>query len=241
VRIINVQYRYKLRAFSGLFTLLVIYQLIALVLSLGGVEQYGTGSNNVNINISIFSTNLMLAVTLLWALVIGWLLPGKQYREGDFYFSGNRVSSNLSNILFLITACVVGGLTVMLSNFLLKVVMVLGFHQKWLYEDVAAFGSAEWLKGFAAMILYIILFASLGYGLSSLLKLRNGIRTFVVLFVICLVVGLSLFDKFQLFIWFGHVFFEEASFFIFVWKVLLTTVIAFGLSIVFTNRQEVRR
>lgn len=52
----------------------------------------------------------------------GILITTKAVRYDDFTFVSNRLSSNLANILFLLTASAIGGAAAVTAGFLLKII-----------------------------------------------------------------------------------------------------------------------
>lgn len=117
------QYLYKLKSHLGMFLAMVGVQVMALLFSLGGVMSYGMGSQYVNLSIRFFSSEMVIGFTCIWIIVVAVWLTTKDYQNIDFTFVSNRLSSNLSNAAFLVTAALIGGVTAMLSGFLLRIIV----------------------------------------------------------------------------------------------------------------------
>ncbi len=118
------QYRFKLKAYLGTLTTLIFVQLIAILLSLGGVGGSGAGNGSISININDYSGDMVTSFTVFWAFITGILITTKSYDEVGYTFVTNRLSNNLANILFLFTASIFAGITAILSRYVLMLVFL---------------------------------------------------------------------------------------------------------------------
>lgn len=117
------QYKYKLKAYLGVFSSLVVLQILGVIFSFSGSGSMGTGAYGINVNISYYSADIVIFFTIIWGFISALLMTTRAYRDDDFVLITNRVSSNLSSIAFMLIASIAGGITAMLSGFLLKVLM----------------------------------------------------------------------------------------------------------------------
>ncbi len=106
---------------------------------------------------------------MIWAFMSAIVMTTKAYRYDDFTFVANRLSSSLANGLFLITASLVGGITAMLSGNVLKII-VFAMNEQVVSSSVEP---QEWLLGFVAACIYMLLFAALGYLVGLLTQLHK--------------------------------------------------------------------
>ncbi|RQD74748.1 MAG: hypothetical protein D5R97_07280, partial [Candidatus Syntrophonatronum acetioxidans] len=120
---VKKQYMFKLRLYMNLFISLVVVQVIAILFTTAGVGGRGTGAGNVNFNETFYSSDIIIAFTLIWAFFTALLLTTRDYRDMDFVFLGNRLSSNISNMGFLVTASLAVGLTAVLGGVFLRVLL----------------------------------------------------------------------------------------------------------------------
>lgn len=240
LEIVKKQYTYKLKAHSGVFTTLVVIQLLGLLFSLTGVSSFGSGSENHSLSVTYYSADIVIVFTMLWAFSSAILVTTKAYRNDDFAFVANRLSSNLSNILFLVAASLMGGMTALLSRFLLAVFLyyVLGLQFS---EGSHFFATAgELVMGFVATCLYILLFSALGYLAGMLVQVS---KLFVVLlpaaFIGNLILGARMGSNE------GNAVFEfifsESSYILFLVKVIVTFGLSFLIAGAVFNRLEVRQ
>lgn len=238
--IVKRLYVYKLKAYIQVFMSLVILQVIAILFSLNGVGQMGSGGGMINVNVGYYSADLVVAFTMLWGFITAILITTKAYRNDDFILVTNRISSNLSNMLFLLTASVIGGIMAVLSTYLLKVIVLVFINDFYLNSTFDSAGTMDMLVGTCAAILYVFLVSLLGYLAGTLVQLN---RLFVVLLPTVFIGGL-LFDgmrgKAGIIMALFEFFFTESSFPLFLIKVICTVALVFSGTFMLSNRMEVR-
>ena len=126
---VKKQFVFKLKANIDVFSSLVGIQLLAILFSLGGVASMGMGGANLSVDVKYYSADLVIVFTMLWSFVTAITITTKPYRNHDFTFVSNRLSSSLSNILFLLTASFIGSITALLSGNLVKLLVSILFKQ----------------------------------------------------------------------------------------------------------------
>ncbi|MBP2243308.1 hypothetical protein J2Z40_003924 [Cytobacillus eiseniae] len=231
-------YLFKLKANIDSFSSLIGIQLLALLFSLGGVTTIGSFSSNLHIDIKYYSADLVIVFTMIWSFVTAITITTKPYRNHDFSFVTNRLTSSVANILFLFTASMLGGITAMLSGNLLKIAITLLLDEP-LY--LIHGGVGEIAIGAVAAILYIFGISAIGYFIGALVQVS---KLFILLLPILLIGSLyfdGMLQRDPIITDFFKFFLFEASFLIFIVKALLTSVLFFLASIVILNRMEVRR
>ncbi|WP_064093973.1 hypothetical protein [Rossellomorea aquimaris] len=235
--VIKKQFFYKLKAYRGVYTSMIVIQLLALLFSLGGMGMGGGGSAIVSYEVNLYSVNLIIGFMMIWAFIISIVTTTKAYREDDFTFVTNRFTSHLSTILFLITASIVGAITTFLAGYTLKVIMF--FITKGDIVTESVFQISIW--GFFGLILYLLLFASFGYTCGMLVQMS---KIFIILIPALLFGSMflmsQLLNKDITLAEIGLVFAGESSFLIFLVKIFITVIPLLGLVTMLTNRMEVR-
>lgn len=238
--VVKKQFRFKLKSYRGIYTSLMVLQLLAILFSLGGEASSGGGSQNFSYDLRHYGGNMILAFMMIWAFISAVIVTTRAYRYDDFTFVGNRLSSHLANIMFLSVTSIVGGITVLLASQLMKVIVM--FYQDWEYIASEPLTFSQFLLGMAAMILYIFLFAALGYLTGTLVQIS---KVFIVIlpavFFGALIVQGLLTEQSTLLVNIGKFFFWESSFLLAIVKVLLVSSLAFGASMLISNRMEVRK
>lgn len=235
------QYFFKLNAFVGSFSALLLVHFIALLFSFMGSGSMGTGSDELSLNVTYYTGNGILMFTLIWAFVTGVTCTTKQSKDGDFTFVTNRLTSHLSNIAFLLTASVIAGLTAMLSSIVIKVIIYFYVGLENVVNHSIVVPPLELLIGIIAMVLYVFLLSGLGYLVGSIVQL-NKVFVAVIpgIFVGLLFLEARLNGEGPLSDIFSF-FAAENSLIIFTLKTLMTVALLLFTAMVISNEVEVRR
>ncbi|WP_246943633.1 hypothetical protein [Bacillus pinisoli] len=229
-QIILRQYRYKWNSFFGVITSLIITQMVGILISLGSTSGGGSSSDTLSVNISYFSGDIIISFSFIWALIVAILLTTKAYRFEDFTYVTNRLTSNLSSILFLVSASIVGGITTILSSICYKLIVVFIYHDVYLIYSPISF--KELVLAMVVTTLYMILFMSIGYLIGMVGQLH---RLFMFVFPPLLLFLLFRNDGAVI-----ESFIFEHSFLLFFIKTFGVSFLFFVLSVIFSNRMEVR-
>ena len=238
-KVVKTQYLYKLKAYGQVFFSLVFIQLLAILFSLYGVGQMGSGSGDIEIKVQYYSADLVVVFTFLWGFITATLITGKGYRYDDFTFITTRLIGNLSNALFLLTASILGSITAMLSAFLIKWIMVLVKGPIYIQQDIQSLTFVEFLIGVAITAFYIFLFCSIGYFVGTLIQLSKLFAFFLpVLFFGLLFLGGI--DGAVVKIVYSFIF-TESSIVVFIFKVFIVISLFFSSSFFLSNRLEVKQ
>ncbi|WP_209812525.1 hypothetical protein [Ammoniphilus resinae] len=236
---VKKQFCFKLKANIDSFSSLVFIQLLAVVFSsFSGVATSGMSSEDIQINVNYYSADLVIPFTFIWAFTTAITITTRPYRNHDFTFISNRLSSSLSNILFLAAATILGSITALLAGNLLKLMMYFRL------ESLVFSGTTslkEVLIGIFVTFLYVFLFSAVGYFVGTLVQLNKlfsvliPVLFFSSLFFGSFILGFSfLTDLFQ---FYG----EETVLSIFIMKTLVTVAVFFIASTSIWNQLEVRR
>ncbi|MBS4205691.1 hypothetical protein [Lederbergia citrea] len=234
--VVKKQFSFKLKAYLGVFSSLMFMQILAIFFSLLGTMSTYHGSSIVSVNFSYFSADTVIVFTMLWGFMSAILITTKATRYDDFAFVANRVSNNVSNTLFLVAASAIGGITSMLSSYLIKLIV-------YFIKDIqygANMTPKELLIGFAAASLYVLLFSALGYLVGIFIQMS---KVFVILLPALLVgsfVVSAVGDNGDWLLAIFNFFVAESSLLIFFIKNIVLSGLLFSFSTVLSNRLEVR-
>lgn len=226
------QVKFKLNAYSGLIYSLIILQIFGILLA-SGAGSSGTSINNTSISLNRTSIELGFLLVAFLAFSVGNLITTKAYRYDDFSYVATRLSSNLANIIVLLVFSVFAGITTYLSGYILRILMF--FFETEFVDSPSIFENPlGTLSIILAMIFILWMFSSVGY-LAGTLFQKHKLLFFGVLiaFVVLLISE----------IWanaYVYIFMENASLLIFTSKIIGITIVLFSLSIVISNRMEVR-
>lgn len=230
------QYFYKLKSYIQVFFTLVIVQLIGILFSLGGIGASGTSSDLFDIDIRYYSGDYVVILTMLWGFISAVIITTKAFRN-DFTFVTNRLSSILSNLLFLLTASFIGGLTVMLSPSILKFIFYYMMEKQYVitYSEMIAFPI-----GIFSTSLYILLSCALGYFSGTLFQIHKVFEVVLPAMFFGAIIGEGS-GKLMIFSTVYEFLLTESSFPLFILKVIVIVGMLFTCSFVFSNRMEVRQ
>ncbi|SET00951.1 hypothetical protein SAMN05216389_104153 [Oceanobacillus limi] len=238
--VVKKLYIFKMKSYMGLFTSLVILQLLALLFSLSGVGSSGGSINGNYVSVTYYSADMVIAFTLLWSFISAIMITTKAYREDDFIFVTNRFISNLANIAFLITASLIGAITALLSSFLLKVVIYYFVQVEPAINSSMVYSPMEFILGMVTTFGYIFLFSAVGYLIGSFVQFHKLFMFLIPVLLIGFIVPVSR-NGFNILIYAGEFYFQEPSFFLTIMKVVGTVGILFSASILLLNQREVRK
>jgi hypothetical protein len=237
--LVKKQYRYKLKSYFGVFTSLMAIQLLAIFFSFNGTGMSGGSSGTLDYEVHYFTSDIIQVFMMLWAFIQAIIITTKAYRYDDYAFVTNRRISHYSNVLFLFSASVFAGITVYLSTHLFKVITYIVKDSSSIMVDSLTVTGL--LSGMAASILYIFLFASAGYFVGMLVQF-NKIFSFLLpaaLFGTLILDGLT--REPALLVNAATFFGAEASFFVFLIKILGVSFLLLLGSMGVSCRMEVRK
>ncbi|RDW21266.1 hypothetical protein [Oceanobacillus chungangensis] len=238
--VVAKQLQYKMKAYIGVFSSLVLVQVIAVLLSLGG---NGSGSSSIyglSINSTLYMNVNVIAFTFMWIFIHAIMMTTKAERENGFSFVSNQLSNNISNSCLLLIASIIGGITTILSGYLLRVIV-------YFFIDVDLFIGTEFyyppvevLQGIIAMVSYLVFASSIGYLLGIITQLNRMLPVLLPIILIGMLIAME--RAWQgAFLKIGEFYFQETNVFLFLFKFIGTAVICFVAAILLSNRLEVRK
>ncbi len=236
-RLVGEQYLFKWKAFAGVFNSMVALQLLAIVFTWGGTGMHGTSMGNVSLWMNYYSTDGVIGLTLVWVFFTSILITTKSYRNDDYLFITNRLSSNLANMAFLLSASTVAGLTAVFSQYLIQMIQYLRGNT--FLTEALPLTTGEWLSGTAATILYVLFIGTIGYFIGNVVQLH---RMLIIIVPVGLLGFLFIYDFNEPgFVSLYEFYFRETAFGLFAVKIIGTVFLLFLANILVSNRQEVRK
>lgn len=233
---VKKQYAFKLRANIDAFSSLIWIQLIAILFSVGGSSSSMTSSEWFHVEVKYYSSDLVVVFTMIWAFVSAITITTKPYRYQDFTFVTNRISSHLSNMLFLLSVSVLGAITAILSKYLLQVI---GYFV--VNEQMYTTESGTFFLGVGISFLYIFCISSIGYFIGALVQVSKLFAVIIpVLFIGILFLEASL-GRDATIVKVFEFYILEPSAILFSIKILSTTTLFFLASLAIFNRMEVKQ
>jgi hypothetical protein len=235
---VKKQFIFKLKANIDAFSSLVGIQFLAILFSLGGSSSYMSSSENLHMQIKYYSADVVIVFTMIWALVTAITITTKPYRNQDFTFVTNRLSSSLSNILFLLAGSLLGAVTAILSRYVTQVIGYFGFNEN-LYSAPISIG--EIFLGISMSLIYIFCISSIGYLIGTLVQVNKLFSVVVPVLVIGSLFLDAMMGREPFLIKLFQFYVMESSVVFFTLKMIGTSAVFFLASISILNRMEVRR
>ena len=242
IDVVKKQFRFKLNAYTGVFTSLIIMQLIGIFLSFESSSGGMSGSEPLMITWSTSMNETPIVFTWVWAFSMGILMTTIAHRNDAFTFVSNRLSHHLASILFLLLIASIGGITASLSGSLIKLITIIQ-NNSVIIESVGVFDSPyDFCIRILTSILYTVLFAGFGYMVGAFIQRSKLVipLIFVAIFIVPYW-QLSTDDSggflLDTVLFYG----AETLFLLFLLKVLGTLAVFFAISIAVTNKMEVRK
>lgn len=229
------QYAFKVKGYSNLFYGLLIAQILGLLFSLGGLQTNGFGTSELFITVKSYSADLMIVFSLIWIMITAATIANKTYKNIEFSLIMHRLSSNLSNIGFLLTSSIFAGITVSLSGVLLRMIGYFMFdHTQTLFKGFLM-SPANLLFEMVVTSLCLILFSSVGYLGGTLVELN---KSFVIIIPVLTMGFLRVYGQNLPKI---YSYFFDSTLPFFTFKILILSILLFGISVFLSNRMEVRK
>jgi hypothetical protein len=238
VEITKKQYFYKLRAYMGFFVSLVSVQILAILFSFNGTMNMGTSDGYISMTVRTYSSEIIIIFTMIWTFIVAVTLTTRPYRNYDFTFISNRITSGLSNIAFILTVGIIGSITSILSGILLRVIIYLSNDIHNISGEYFSIPYNELLLSFFVTFLYMILLCSVGYLSGMLVQLFKPMAVLLPTIIIgILIIEGRTFGSVSAFTFFV----KESSLFLFFVKVLFTVIMFLVAASQIQTRMEVRR
>lgn len=232
------QCKYKLKSSSLLFIAVIVAQVVSLLLSFNAMTMYMTNGTSLSLSISTISSNMVIFFTLLVIFFLTFSLTSIEWKNIDFTFVSNRLTSHISNIWLLLTLCLFGAVTSVVCGVLLRVVSYFQVGPTSIANSNFLVSFGGWLMLLVVTFLYLLFTSSISYFFGTLMQYHKLLAVVVAVGV----VGMFLSEARTS----GQVrvinfFITETSLFMFALKVIVSVLFLLGISLFITNRVEVRK
>lgn len=246
--VVKKQLHYKFNGYTGVFTSLLIMQVIGILLGIGNESGYSSLGESFAITWKTSSNDNVVVFSLLWAFITGILVTTTAYRNDAFTFVSNRFSHHLSSFLFLLIASAFAGFTAALAGSLIKFITLFKNEEVFIETSGLLNSPMDFFLRIGTSIAYILLYAGLGYTVGSFVQRSKlvvpliFVGLFALPFVVFFTLGIegdqtngSFLER--LISFYG----AERHFSLFLVKVVGTMIVFFILSALALNKKEVRR
>ncbi|WP_416149857.1 hypothetical protein ACM26V_02335 [Salipaludibacillus sp. HK11] len=233
--ILMKQVTFKIRSYSGMIWTLMVMQLLGSLMA--GPSGGGGSIGSISYSFTSYNANSIIVLTMLWILVSSIIMTTKAYQRDDYTFVTTRKTSHFSNGLILLLASFFGALTAMLSSHVIRVIYLIRAEEGLI--TIASYSVMDWLVGFSVTLLYLILLGAVGYTIGMLFQIHVYFRVALVILVFSFfflggIINVGLIESLVQF------YIMEPSFLLFTSKIIITTGMLFILTILITDRLEVR-
>lgn len=235
------KYLMKLRSYSNYFCGLILAQVLAATMLLSGSSTMGMGIANLNITLHTYSAQITLIFSVVWALIIAILITSRVNKDASFSFPGNRLTDCLSDVAYIVTGCLFGGIATALFGAALRMeiflahsgsVLAHGFYP--VFTDLCTIA--------AATSLYMLLISAAGYFAGTLFRIS---KVFIIIVSAILIFAFFIVSNYVDTTPFWNIIvkllFEESSLALFAISVVFISAVLYGLSVVIANHMEVRK
>ncbi|NIK13061.1 hypothetical protein [Alkalibacillus almallahensis] len=166
----------KLAAFRRVFSTLAILQIVGFLFSVTGSEQVGGSTEIMSYMIWEINSNVIIILTLLWALAIPFGMITREQRQMEFMFVTNRFISHLSNIIFLVMMSIVAAFFTVGMTLTMQTIGYF-IHDPLIIQSVFTALDLVVLWGIVALLVLIISVAS--YTLATIMQLHTLLKVIV--------------------------------------------------------------
>lgn len=236
------QYKYKLRSFIWVLSSMMVIQLIGMAFSFGSTMSTGGGNGIYSINVSYFSSNAVIIFTILWVFLISLQITSVTYRENEFMFVRNKISNVFSDVLFLMTASIIGTATALLSEYIVANIRYYIFGMVNLFGEGVTPTLLEIIYGVIALALILFAFSMLGYLIGVLVQIS---KLFIPIIPAVIIGSIYLSEQMNtygdnLMIKLFQFYFLESNFLLFVLKFIVSALAFMFIALGLSQRLEVR-
>ena len=238
--IVKQQFRFKLNAHAAYFSTFVFIQIGILFLSITGGGYTSSYDSSFSVKVVELSNNSNVGLAMGWALLLGIILTTAARRNEAFSFVTTRLSNQLANLLFMLTASLFVGTIAVLTGPALRLFGFLLYGEMVIYTPGIIAAPGDFALRIITAIAYVLLFFLIGYAISSLVQLH---KVFIGVFIILWIAFSSSTQNWNGAQYIGYIFeffSDEQSLSFFLLKISGTVLSLFTFSAIITNRLEVR-
>jgi hypothetical protein len=239
-KIVLKQSLYKLNANTTMLLTLIILQLIGISLSLGGSRNTSGGNGHTSIHITGFTAEIPVTLTFMSIFIIALLIAGKYYRNMDFTLVSSKTSGNLSSLVCITLFSVFSGITGALSEALVHIGVYFIHDRSKMVQAGFHIPVSEVLELAVSITFYCLLLSSIAYLFGTIVQFHGS---FAFLLPAALVSIFIYEARMRGGVFYGIVklFTSETSLPIFAVKSLAAVLLIFAMSMLLSNRLEVRK
>lgn len=177
--IVLKQVKWKAKLYISALSSLVIVQIIFSILtSSSGSGSSGHGRGNLDVQFSIYSLDIFLIVSAIWAFIVALLFTTKAFRIDDLSVISSRTSSAIANILVMIVYSFIA-VILMISTYYLQVSGILLIEKKSFVQDHLFISPSVFILCFSSICLFGAIGLLLGTSFKGPVVIKIFLSTFM--------------------------------------------------------------
>ena len=234
------QYRYKLRAYSGYLSALVLVQILGMIFAFSGSGYGSTGGSTFHLTTHVYSAKLIVIFSVIWSFALAILVSSRASKDAAFSLPGNRNTDSLSDIAFLLTGCLLGAVTTALSGAALRVVLLPFIHGEILADGFyPALGQLSIVA--LATFTYMLVFSAAGYFSGTLFRISKLFVIPIGVIIVFLIFYNNAYSDSLSFLNASEQSYKSGLPTPFIWIMLGVFAVLYVLSAVISSRMEVKK
>ncbi|MGE7838428.1 hypothetical protein [Viridibacillus arvi] len=232
---LQVQVKFKLHAYLGMIVYLIMVQIVGILMSLMGPTGMSSVSSFIDINAEMYTPTVLIFLSNLWAFYVGLLMTRHDQRADIMPFVSTRIMSSIGDVVVLVALAVYAGITAMLSNYVVRIVILLKSNKHMLSDENMFSAPEVFIENLVAFIFFILCFAAVGYFLGMIAQ-----KSKKVLFIIVAVFFSMLFTSFGQEILLGTIKIAQFGLFSFMGVMIILSATCFIVATFLARNLEVK-
>ncbi|MFJ7731959.1 hypothetical protein ACIQXF_08700 [Lysinibacillus sp. NPDC097231] len=177
--IIIKQVKWKAKLYISALSSLVIVQIIfGILTSSSGSGSSGHGQGNLDVQFSIYSLDMFLIVSAIWAFIVAFLFTTKAYRIDDLSVISSRTSSAMANILVMIIYSFIA-VIIMISTYYLQILGISLVEKKSFVIDTLFISPSLFILCFSNICLFSAIGLLFGTSFKGPVVIKIFLSTFI--------------------------------------------------------------
>ncbi|MEB2301309.1 hypothetical protein LAV72_16960 [Lysinibacillus xylanilyticus] len=173
----QVKWKAKLNI-SALSSLIILQIIFGVLTSSSGSGSYGSGRGNLDVQFSIYSLDIFLIISAIWAFIVALLFTTKAYRIDDLSVISSRTSSAIANILVMIIYSFIA-VIIMISTYYLQVLGILLVEKKSFVIEGLFISPSVFILCFSSICLFSAIGLLFGTSFKGPVVIKIFLSTFI--------------------------------------------------------------
>lgn len=187
--IVKKQVKWKAKLYiSALSSLITVHIIFGVLTASSGSGSSGSGRGGLNVHFFIYSLDMFLMISAIWAFIVALLFTTKANRIDDLSVISSRTSSAIANICVMIIYSFIA-VIIMISTYYLQVIGVILAAKKSFVIDNLFISPSILLLCFSSLCLFGAIGLLLGTSFKAPVVIKIFIFTFMLFSLIYILLG----------------------------------------------------